>query len=195
MAQTELQQEIVRIRQLMEAGQQAADAGGRHFIAWGVLVALGAVATHVVIGQRLAVPVWAIWVTVLAAGWALALWLARRGRARAAVRTVADRLLAWLWLGCAAAMSAAAAAAAGDLLPAQAVAGVVALVLGAGYCASAPLVGRWLIILAVAWWVGGLVLLMMPQLPTLLVFAGLLLLLQVVPGIVLVVRPAGRARG
>jgi hypothetical protein len=189
---TDLQQEILRLRTLAEAGQRAADAGAAFFVLWGVLAAAGAVATHLVLEWRVAIPLGIVWGVVLAPAWFLAGWLAIRQRRRAVMRTVSDRFLASLWLGCAVAITATASAAAGDILAGRAVAGVTALMLGAGYCATSAVVGRWLVFIAASWWLGGLVLLLAPRLPTLLVFAGLLIALQIVPGVVLIVRSRRR---
>lgn len=189
-----IEQEIARLRSLVELGHRSVDAGAPFFVVWGVLSTAAAVATHGTLVTNSPFPIAAIWGVAIGVAWLLTAWLAAgRGR-RSGATSVADRLLAFVWTGCGIAITLVAVSAAGPLLPARAVAGATALILGTGYFASSPFAGRWLAGLAALWWVGGVVLLTSASVPTLLLFGAMLIALQVVPGILLMVRTARAAR-
>jgi hypothetical protein len=174
-------QELSGIRQLMEEAARGVPDRGRHFVIWGVVMAAAVLATYA------ALPLGVVWGVALAAGWGLAIWTARRETARAPVDTLLARVLAGIWVGCGVSATLVALLAVyGGAFPAAAVPGAIALILGGGYFASSVAYRRrWMALVAGAWWLGGAAMLIWPARETLLVLAGLLVLFQIVPGVLL----------
>lgn len=180
-------EDLAMVRRLMEEARELVCDNGKHFIAWGVLGVAALLATYVTLLGLVALPVGWIWAVVLVAGWLFSLWAVRRDAGRAQVRTMASRLLGGIWLGFGVTASIIAVlglyTAAIDV---ELLGGLASALLGFGFFASS-FVGsqvclRWL---ALSWWAGALTMLLWPGMHTLPLMAGLLLLLQVVPGVVI----------
>ena len=182
--------EIAMIRRLMQDSQGAVYDGRGHFILWGSISALGLALTYAYAVGRPVPDPRLVWLVGLVLGWSGSVVLGVRGRARARVHTHASRLLGWLWISCAATMTLIGTAGLfGDVVPVQALPGVVAAVLAVGVLATGLLTGHaWLRWVAAGWWAGAAVMLFRPGLYALLLLAAMALLLEVVPGLVLLTR-------
>jgi hypothetical protein len=129
----------------------------------------------------------------LATGWGLALWVGRRDEVRAPVQTLLARVVAGIWVGCG--VSATLVAVLGyyaRALPERTLPGVSALVVAAGFFATSfAYRSSWMRLSAVGWWLGAIGMLLWPGPRTLLVMAGLLMVLQVLPGVLFYRRSRG----
>ena len=190
---TEATNDIALIRRLMHESQSAVYDGRGHFVLWGLISALGLALTYAyVVGWSVPDPR-LIWLVALALGWAGSIALGMRGRNRARVHTHASRLLGWLWISCAATMTLVGTAGLfGDVVPVNALPGLVSAILAVGVLGTGVLTGHsWLRWVAVCWWVGAAVMLFRPGVYALLLLAVMAVLLEVVPGLVLMSRKRG----
>ncbi|HUF26431.1 MAG TPA: hypothetical protein VMM18_05545 [Gemmatimonadaceae bacterium] len=189
--------ELAAIRRLMTDAQRSIEDDGRHFLLWGLVTIIGLVATWVAIRWRLPAHwLWLTWAGLIAAGSVLALRWARRGRARAAVRSIAGSLVADIWAGVSIGLGILvfAGAASGSIAPA-ATSGVVAALLGVGAFASSSVYRQLpLRAMALVWWAGAAVMLLWPGMYTILLMAALVLALLVAPAAVLRARARDAAR-
>jgi hypothetical protein len=191
------QHDLARIRQLMEESQRTVDENGKHFLLWGALGTVGLVATWVfVVGRSTLDPRW-VWAGVLGVGWVASVWLGLRSDARARVRTAGRRVVAAVWVSCAVTMTLIGVAGmAGPVVGMPSLSGLIASVMALGLASTGVLTGlRWLVWVGVAWWVGAAVMLFVPGSYTLLLLAGMTLLLEVVPGALLYARSREQAGG
>lgn len=189
------QDDLAAIRRLMEDSQAAAADDGRHFLLWGTLTAAGLLGTYAAVAGALAVdPRW-LWGVLLAVGWAGSIWLGFRGARGTRVTTLGRRLLALVWIACGVTMTLIAAAGLlGGAVDVRALSGLMAVVVGGPYLASAALTGeRWLAAVAAAWWIAGGVMLFVPGLYTLPLLAAMALAFQAAPGALLYRRWRRRA--
>ena len=128
-------------------------------------------------------------------GWAFSLVVGLRESREAQVETLATRLLSAIWIGCGATLTVLGVV--GEAMGAFGTGGfnaVVAGVLGLCYFASGVLYGSpWVQRLASAWWVGAVLILVLPGVPGDLLLAAMILALQVVPGVLIYQRARGSA--
>lgn len=188
-------EEIALIRRLMEETRQEAVDRGRHLTIWGGMTAAGLLATWWrALGRPGADPVVA-WLALLALGWALSLYVGWREEKTSRVRTAWGELLGATWVAAALTLTAVGVAGLlGEVVSPQALPGVISTVLAMPIYMTARLTGEpWLGGVAVAWWIGGGVMLVLPGLYALPLMAAMSLGLMVVPGAVLSAR-ASRER-
>lgn len=180
------ERDLATIRRLMEDSQQGVPETGKHFIIWGVVIALAAVLTYASL-RGAAVPIAVVWAASLVVGWVLSLWAGWREEASAPVQTLLGRVVAGIWIGCG--VSATLVAVLGyyaGALPPAALSGTIGLVIAAGcFASSFAYRSAWMRVLAAGWWLGAAGMLLWPGPTSLLVMAGLLVLLQIVPGVLL----------
>lgn len=191
------QHDLAMIRQLMEESQRTVDENGKHFLLWGALGTVGLVATWLfVVGRMTLDPRW-LWAVILGVGWVGSFWLGVQSGARARVRTAGRRVIAAVWVSCGVTMTLIAGAAMlGRVVALPSLSGLIASVMALGLAMTGVLTGlRWLLGVGVAWWIGAGVMLFVPGPYTLLLLAGMALVLEVVPGLVLYARARERAGG
>jgi hypothetical protein len=191
MEQFDAQQELTFIRKVIQDSRLTLVDNGVEYIYWGVLVACGMFGTYVL--DRLQAAEWAIggwinltlWIAVMGGGWACSLIRHLRRRRLARVHTLAGRMLGTIWLACGIAimMLIFVLGPLGKADPSPA----IAVVLGIGFFLSGVLMDfaplRWA---SLCWWAGAVVLALIRSLPAeMLVFGGMMIAFQVVPGIIL----------
>jgi hypothetical protein len=190
MEQIDAQQEIAFIKKVIQDSRMAVVDNGIEYIVWGLLVALGmfgsVALTHFrMISHDGSWVGWVLWIAVMGAGWTFSLIRHLRLWRHDPTETLANRILRAIWLCCGIAIMILifvhGATVARDPGPA------IALVLGIGFIMSGMLMDfaplRWA---GVCWWVGSVALLFIhsDQLE-LLVFGGMTIMLQVLPGVLL----------
>lgn len=185
MDETARSHDLTAIRRLMEESQCGVYESGKHYVLWGVLMAAGLCLTYVTLDAAPGAIPW-IWGACLTLAWVANLWLGSHEAARAPVDSLVTRTLAGIWVGCGVGMTLIGVLGlyTGAVRP-GALPAVIASVLGAGYFASSFAYRSVAVrALGAAWWLGAIGLFFWPGPPALLVLAGLLLVLQVVPGVV-----------
>lgn len=176
---SELMDDLAFVRAAVLSSRRALHVDVMPLFWWGVLTLLGVVVAYVWPPLD---TVW-LWVVLIALAWLLT--GVRVLVARRASDTVlfAQRALATLWFSLLTAMTLIGFAGAfSGALPTTAITPLMASVFGAGYLASSALLaGRGLVLLALAWWLGALVLFLVPAPMRLAVFGLLMLLLLLLP--------------
>ena len=178
--------DLAMIRTLMEESRQTLDAGGPHFVVWGLLITAGLVGTYAnAVGALELNALW-LWGGAVGTGWVASAIVGMRTARRADVSSTGGRLLASIWIGAGIAltllgfvgMPTRALDAPGGLL------GAMAVVMGAACFASATVQrSGGLRAAAVGWWLGAVAMFVWSGLVSLLVMAGLMVLLHLAPGI------------
>ena len=182
--------ELAMIRSLMQDSQRIVHENGAHYLGWGVLSAAALLLTYAAAASRLDSIIPWIWVVAIGAGWVFSLWIARRSRRTARVRTLAGRLLGAIWMGCGITLTLFGfIGGATGAIPWGSLQGVLAGILGIGYFASSFVYdsAAWRY-LAAGWWAGAALMLLWPGPHTLLLLAALVVALEIVPGALLYAR-------
>lgn len=181
------QEDLALIRRMMEEVRRDVVDRGRHFMIWGVMPTLGALATWLyAAGVAVPAPQWS-WTGLLVVGWAASMVVGWRDGRGARVRTFGRRMLSIVWVCVAVSLTIIALAGMfGAVVDVVALSGLVSVVIAAPVAMTAGLTGeRWLYGVAGGWWVGGAVMLFVPGVNALLLMGAMSLLLLAVPGAVL----------
>lgn len=188
--QTQAREDLAAIRRLMEDGQRVVNTAGPHFVAWGLLTSAALAATYVLAGRGETRLITGAWAVAVGLGWLASLALTVAEGRRERVRSATGRILGGVWTGTGVTMMLLGfAAPAGGGVATAAITGVLAAVLGGGFFATGLLVGRrWMQAAAIVWWAGAVLMLLWPGPYGLLLTAGLVLVLQTLPGCWLMLR-------
>lgn len=181
------EEDLAVIRRWMEDTRREVVDRGKHLLIWGIISVVGLSATYAFLVDALPWdPRW-VWGLLLAAGWAASMIVGWRDGRGARVSSLGRRLLSNVWVGLGVTLTLVGVAGIfGGVVSHLALPGLLSVVLAGGFMATSLLVDeRWLAWVAVGWWVGGGVMLFVPGVYTLLLMAGMSLLLMVGPGVVL----------
>lgn len=189
------QQELAFIRRVIQDSRQALMDNGLDYIVWGLLVSLGMFAS--IAFDLLKMPGTAhliLWILVMGGGWVFSLIRHLRERSFERARSVGSSLLGTLWLACGIAIMVLIFI--GGPLRQVNPSPAIAAVLGIGYLVSGVLLDfPYFRISAVCWWLGSAAMFYLES-PwagpkgyglqiDMLLFALMMVLFQVVPGVIL----------
>lgn len=181
------QEDIAYIKNIIRDSKRIIFHDGKSFIVWGLLVVFGMLGMFFMHQFEEFTFAWLVWPVLIGIGWVYTLiteWF--RGK-RAKAWTFAGKILGALWFSSGVTMTLIgflgtyAGAYSGEY-----VSPLIATVLGIAYLVSGVLYGKpWVSWLAVGWWGGGAVLFFITNVYSFLVFAGMMLFFQTIPGYVL----------
>jgi len=179
------QQELSFIRKVIEDGRRAISDDGKELIVWGLLVVVGMATMFVSLQFEFAISkVW-LWGALIGIGWTYTIVREIRTRKRNRFTTFGGRILGSLWMGCGIVMTLVGflAPATGAIKP-WAIIPIISLILGIGYLVTGVVHDdRWMRMSAAGWWVGAVVMLLWPGYYMFLLFGGLIIVFQIVPGV------------
>ncbi len=185
MNDTRIVEDIAYLRKVVEDSRRVVVDNGIHLLSWGILVVVGMLLTYASVNGVLRLPPLWIWIVVIGLGWMVSMWSAWRETKRARTRTFINRVLGSVWLGLGFIMTVI-----GFLGPATgatsswAAVPLMSLILGAGLLATATIHQERLLVAAAAgWWAGGIVTMLFPGDYALLLFAGMMIVFQIAPGV------------
>lgn len=188
MKQQEAIEELAFIRQVIEDSRGVVVYDGRPFIIWGILVAAGLTASHIMADQNTAdiTHVW-IWLSIALCGWLWSWFDRRRTQSLSRAKTFAGRTLGAIWFASGIAITLVGVMAfLGAGISLYALPSLTAFILGIAYFTTGRLMRTtWVIALAGCWWTGGALLLFLPNRTLLLLYASMMLVFQVAPGVYL----------
>lgn len=188
---TKAEEEISVIKTIMEDSRKAVVENGWHYIYWGSIVTAAIIVNCLMVlydiskyAQRL------LWFSSMPAAAIVEGIIERKKEKHTKVKTFAGRLINSLWTGAGLCMfilgfagSVSGAYSANMIFP------LISIVLGSAYLISGVIQQvKWLSAVSVFWWLGAVILLLLPGMHSMLVFAGMLVCFQIVPGVLLYVK-------
>lgn len=187
MEEKNLQNEIDFIKKIMNDSRVVIVDDGKDFIFWGIIVTIGLVLTYIAI-----VTGWAeydifVWLTLVAVGWAFSILRHFKAGSKRRASSLAGKMLGGIWAstGIASTIFGFVGPIAGAYHPAM-ISPMISMVLGCAFFTSGIIYGKkWLSGLAAGWWTGAIFIFFFPYAYSLLVMAGMMLFLQITPGIIL----------
>lgn len=180
-------EEIAYIKNIINDSKRIIKDDGKGFIIWGILVTIGMLLTYFLTYFNEHTYDWLIWPVVIGIGWIYTLITEIKRVKRSKVTTFAGKILGALWFSSGIAMTVIGFL--GGYTGAYSgvyITPLISNVLGISYLVSGVLYGKkWISLLSVGWWLGASVMFIWPGLYTLLLFSGMMIFFQTIPGIIL----------
>jgi len=192
-------QELQYIRKIIADSRTSFVEDGKPYIFWGLIVAIGMGITYLSVWLQRDLYTGYLWIGLVLFGWGYMFYYVRSQKQREQrARSFVDRIQGSIWGACGTALGLAVIliAAGGSLHGEDApsihpvyACFVSSLILGIAYYLSGIANDlKWLSYVGFAWWAGAVAMFVWPSLHVLGLYAGMLILFQVVPGIVLLRR-------
>jgi len=178
------QENLAYIKQIMNDTRRSQNDNGIISIVWGILVTLGQIGNYVLTETRIWNGFMWLWLGIGLTGW-LFVYIETRAKKEQTVRTFASKILASLWVSAGISMTVIGfGAASSGLVNGYAINPLISTVLGGTYYVTGLLNGKKLDQkLSYGWWLGAVVMFMLPGPFSFLLFAFMMVLFQVIPGI------------
>jgi hypothetical protein len=183
--------DIEYIKSLIDESRTVLIENGSSFIIWGALIPLGTLASYIIPTLTTSfVPILAVWALIYVLGFGIFLIKNRGRKGKKTGSSYAGRIYGSVWIGAAATMLVAiGAGGAARSLDLNACMAVVCCLLGGAYFVSGTITRyRWLTALAFPWWTGGAVIFFLPAYWGPAMTAGLVVLLEFLPGLIALTR-------
>ncbi|MBS1516678.1 MAG: hypothetical protein JSS91_01170 [Bacteroidetes bacterium] len=180
--------ELSLIKKIMEDTRRINIDNGVHYIFWGILVAAGLLINYLMLIMDFYEKYAGfVWLVLMISGVVADILIGKHQSKRSRVSTYGGRLLSSLWLASGIAMFifGFVGSFAGAYNPIY-ICPIIATSLGISYFTSGSIQQlKWLKMVSLGWWSGAVVMFLFPGIHTLLIFALMIILFQIVPGIVL----------
>ncbi|MBU4267649.1 MAG: hypothetical protein KJ808_02215 [Acidobacteria bacterium] len=180
-----IQQNLHYIKQIMADSRQTFVDNGLGLIGWGILCVTGIIVMYVCMLFQISLNALILWVAVVLAGFLWTLTINRRLRRQYRSCTFAYKMMRAVWLVCSLALMIV-----GFVgfyrIDVQILPALFAIIMGIGIALSGMIMGRRLIVgCAGGWWLGAILMFLFPWKHHFLVFAGLMVVFAILPGIAL----------
>lgn len=185
---TKAESELTLIKKIMEDSRNSVAYNGIHFVFWGALVAVCLLLNYAfLVTGTLADKIGILWAVMMTAGAIADVIISVRMDKSRHVVTFAGKLLSYLWIssGIAMFMFGFLGPLSGAYKPVY-ICPIISTMLGVSYFVSGCIQQLpWLRNLSYAWWAGAFFMFLLPGRHTLLVFALMMIALQVIPGLII----------
>jgi len=179
--------EINMIKKIIEDSRKIVVDDGIGYIVWGLLVFVGMISSYfAVLTKQYNYTIW-IWVILISAGWAYSIISHFLRDSKKKASTLAGKILGGLWISTGISMTLI-----GFIGPlSHSISGytinpLLSIMLGIAYFVSGIVYGlAWVRNLAAGWWAGAIVMFFLQGIQSFLIFAALMALLQIIPGIIM----------
>ncbi len=190
------EEELQYIRKVIDDSRAAFVEDGRPYILWGLLVAVGMGISYIsVLFQRDFYTAY-VWATLILFGWGSMFYFYRKqSKQEARVKSIIDRIQSSIWVACGIGFGlfllliSSGVNLTDGRVPAIHpfyVCSIVSMILGIAYFLSGVAHDlRWLRNVGFAWWAGAIVMYIWPTVHVLGIYAAMLIVFQVIPGIIL----------
>jgi hypothetical protein len=187
MDRAQAQEELAFIKKVMEDSQRTIIDNGKQYILWSVLVLVGIAIKYLLDGFGSTLnPAW-LWIPLIAVGWLMSFVLRRSTYSEIHVKTFARRTLEAVWTGWGIAIPILTLVGYfSGAIQSWAIPPVVATLFGSA-CFTTGLIttNAWMRNTAILWWGGAVFMFLVPSEYSVAMLAGMFILLQMIPGIVL----------
>jgi hypothetical protein len=180
-------EELAFIRKVIRDSRKAAAVDVTPFLVWSGVAVVGAALEYGTSWGGIPVPAVGLWLALIAGAWIYTIWERSRRRRESPATTLAERTLTALWVACWIGMTLLGFVGfMSGYLSRGGIFGAFAAVLGIGMFVSGLLLGETLVrLLAAAWWLASVAFFFWSGPHALALFALLILVLHLIPGIVL----------
>ncbi|MDP4220575.1 MAG: hypothetical protein Q8916_15060 [Bacteroidota bacterium] len=192
-------EELAYIRKIIIESRAAFVEDGKPYILWGIIVALGMGLSYISAITETELYVGYIWIGLVLIGWGTIYYYVREKKKRAErARSFMDRIQGAIWGACGSAVgltvlliSLFSSRASGDFPPIHQyhILFITSMILGIAYFLSGIANDlNWLRNIGYAWWAGAIVMFIWPSVHMLGLYALMIVVFQVIPGVILMKR-------
>ena len=181
-----LYEDLQYIRDIINDSRNIIVEKGVGFIFWGVIVVIGLIYSYFDVLERGALRSDIAWIVLIGIGWIYTLITEGFLRKKSISSKFASRLLGTIWFGAGISMTIIGfVATASGAIEGVYVSPFISLVLGIVFLASSQIYNdKLMMAISPLWWVGAIYMFFFPGKETILVMAGMMFFLQIVPGII-----------
>ncbi len=185
---TQAELELSVIKKIMEDSRNVVLNNGWHYIFWGITVSMALIANYVMALSKVSGNYQGMmWFILMVLATIIVVIVERRSEKKNKVKTFAGKILSALWSASGIAMFIFGFI--GIITKSYNpvfISPIISTVLGVSYFTSGVIQQiKWLQYLSIGWWIGAIVLFYLPGVHTLIVFAGMMICFQTIPGIIL----------
>lgn len=191
MKESDPQQEIAFIKQIMEDSRRIIIDDGKIYLIWGIFFLIGIAGEFAITAFNITVGSIYFWLGLMSCAWICTLWVVWKKRSWPRAQTFAGKILRAVWIACFIAMTILGFVGYfSGYVQAAVLADIIAAIIGIGYFVSGTISNfNWMRNTAFGWWGGSILMFFFTPFPAnMLVFAIMIALFQVIPGIVLYTR-------
>ena len=192
-------EELAYIRKIITESRTTFVEDGKPYILWGIIIAIGMTLTYISVITQTELYVGYIWIGLTIIGWATIIYYVREKKKKEArTRSFIDRIQGSIWGACGAAIGLSVFLIIlgdnmriNDVPPIHQyyICFVTSIIIGIAYFLSGIANDlKWLSSVGYAWWAGAIVMILVPSVHNLLLYALMVIFFQVVPGIILMKR-------
>jgi len=177
-------EEIALIKRVIEESREFTFNIGKNITIWGILISIAIFGSYgAIVNGYTRLSIW-IWAVTIGGGWIFSIISGIREKSK--TRNYGVKTISFVWTSCGIAMTILGFA--GTIsggIEDWAVAPVIATIMGTGFAGTAFVQElRWVMYVAVAWWLGALFMFFIKGYETLLIFGAMMILFEVLPGII-----------
>ena len=179
-------EEIALIRRVIEESRRFTFDNGKHYLLWGVLVTIAIFLQYwAILTHADSLSPW-IWLFSIGLGWVGSIVFGMREKSKPGAWPVGAKLVAAVWISAGVSMTILGfVGPASGALRYWAVCPTIATVMGGAYVVSSLIYKlKWVTMVGIAWWIGGLLMFMVRGVETLPIFGVMMILFQIVPAVV-----------
>lgn len=187
MEDTQVQQEIAFIKQVIEDSQRVFVQNGHQYILWSSLAVLGILLKYLNEALNLGISHLWIWLPIIVLGWLLSLVIKKQSYLRTRSKTFAQKIFGTTWAALLAAIVILAIVGFyTKAIQPNAVPPVIATVFGSGYFISGTLTdSKWMKACSLAWWLFAILMFLFPGKLSVAFLGLMIIFFQLIPGIIL----------
>lgn len=180
-------EELEFIKKVIDDTRKVIVDNGFGFIFWGIIIVIGLLSTFFSVLLEFRFDYAWNWVVVIGIGWIYSIYNGIKHGRTSKVRTFSGKLLGAVWISSGIAMTILGFV--GSFTEAYNgvyISPVLSTILGIAFFVSGFLYDkRWVTYISAGWWTGAIIMFIYPYLYTLLLMSGMMLVLQVIPGIII----------
>jgi hypothetical protein len=177
--------EINYIKKLMEDSRRSLAENGIGYIIWGVLVVIGISFNYLRLLDYTSINPMYVWIGVIGLGWTVTIISIRKEKKTIKARTMADKVLGAVWFSAGISMTMIGfPGTISGMVSGYAILPLISIILGIAYFVSGTVYGeKWIQFIGFGWWITAIIFLYWRSIHSLAIFAVLMILFQVMPGI------------
>lgn len=185
MSSSELQSEILYIKKVMEDSRRAMAENGIGYITWGVLVVIGIIFNYLRLINVSDINPLFTWIAVIGAGWIITFISIKKERKTIQASSLGNQVLGGIWLSAGLVMTTIGfIGSASKIIPGFGIIPLMCCILAIAFYVSGIVYKENLIKLSgLGWWLAAITFFLWHSVHSLLLFAILMLILQVLPGL------------